>query len=121
MTGGAQPCSTSALLPEHGPAAPPRSNGELVFQAPWEGRLFGTTMALLESGSIEWADFQAELVGEIARWESKHGPEAEGYAYYEHWLTALETTLERHKICNRSSSRAKAVELAGRPHGHDHR
>ena len=31
-------------LDAEGPAAPPRSNGELVFEAPWEARLFGVTM-----------------------------------------------------------------------------
>ena len=33
-----------------GVAAPPRANGELVFAAPWESRVFGVTMALREAG-----------------------------------------------------------------------
>ena len=36
----------TAELDRDGPAAPPRRNGELVFAAPWERRLFGVTMAL---------------------------------------------------------------------------
>ena len=31
-----------------GPAAPPRANGELVFEAPWESRAFGIAIALVE-------------------------------------------------------------------------
>ena len=37
-------------LDSDGPAAPPRRNGELAFEAPWESRLFGVTMALVRSG-----------------------------------------------------------------------
>ena len=33
-----------------GPAAPPRSNGELVFAEPWESRAFGLAMALNDAG-----------------------------------------------------------------------
>jgi hypothetical protein len=32
---------TLLQLEIEGPAAPPRSNGELVFAAPWESRAFG--------------------------------------------------------------------------------
>ena len=32
-----------------GAAAPPRSNGELVFEAPWESRSFGMAVALSEA------------------------------------------------------------------------
>src|SRR5205823_5960355 len=32
-----------------GPAAPPRSNGELVFDAPWQARVFGLAAAVVET------------------------------------------------------------------------
>ena len=32
------------------PAAPPRDNGELVFEAPWESRAFGVAVALHDAG-----------------------------------------------------------------------
>ena len=103
-----------------GPAAPPRSNGELVFEAPWEGRLFGTTLALIEAGAFAWKEFQAELVAEIARWESEHRPEGPDYAYYERWLAAFEKTLAVHNLCSEESQHHRVSELARRPHGHDH-
>ena len=53
-------------LPEEGPAAPPRSNGELVFEAPWEGRLFGLTLAMIEARAFTWKEFQAEIATFLA-------------------------------------------------------
>jgi predicted DCC family thiol-disulfide oxidoreductase YuxK len=40
--------------------APPRSNGELLFQRPWEGRAFGIAIALSKKGHYEWEDFRQE-------------------------------------------------------------
>ena len=42
-----------------GPAAPPRANGELVFEHPWQSRMFATTMALCEAGVIDYDEFRA--------------------------------------------------------------
>ena len=53
--------AVTAALPEldvDGPAAPPRSNGELVFGEPWEGRAFGLVMALVDSGRLSYEDFR---------------------------------------------------------------
>ena len=44
---------TPLQLDIEGPAAPPRSNGELVFAAPWESRAFGLAMALHDGGLFE--------------------------------------------------------------------
>lgn len=49
-----------------GPAAPPRRNGELVFDAPWQGRAFGLCVAILEKEGLEWADFRRHLVPELS-------------------------------------------------------
>lgn len=48
-----------------GPAAPPRRNGELVFDAPWQGRAFGLCVAILEKEGLAWDDFRRHLVPEI--------------------------------------------------------
>ncbi|MBV9281627.1 MAG: nitrile hydratase accessory protein, partial [Chloroflexi bacterium] len=54
-------------LPElDGPAAPPRKNGELVFQAPWEGRVFSMALALQGAGAYQWREFSDGLAREIA-------------------------------------------------------
>jgi hypothetical protein len=35
--------------------APPRDNGELTFEAPWQGRAFGMAVALQEKESFRGA------------------------------------------------------------------
>jgi hypothetical protein len=64
----------------------PRSNGELVFDAPWESRAFGLTAAYLESSGQDWAAFRAHLIAAIADL-----PEAT--PYYEAWVVALDHLL----------------------------
>ena len=69
-----------------GDAALPRRNGELVFEAPWEGRAFGLAVAMNEGGVYDWADFRDRLVAETQA-DERHG---EPTGYYERWLRALE-------------------------------
>jgi nitrile hydratase accessory protein len=72
-----------------GAAALPRSNGELVFEAPWEGRAFGIGVELNESGLYPWRTFRDGLVREIDQ-DQANGQTA---SYYEVWLTTLEKLL----------------------------
>ena len=65
-----------------GPTAPPRKNGELVFDAPWEGRAFGLTVAILEREGLGWDDFRPHLIRAIAA-----DPD---HAYYEQLAVALD-------------------------------
>jgi len=80
-----------------GPAALPRRNGELVFEAPWQGRAFGVALAVVERLGLEWRQFQAHLVAEIAA-----QPAA---SYYDCWVAALERLVLQRGI-------ASADELA---------
>lgn len=43
----------------------PRSNGELVFDAPWQGRLFGLVVHLCQAGAFEWDEFKTHLIAAI--------------------------------------------------------
>lgn len=106
-------------LDADGPAAPPRANGELVFEAPWESRVFGLTLALCERGTVAWEDFRRRLLDEIRRWEREH-PSGEPYRYYERWLAALETLLAERSLCETDELDALESALAARPAGHDH-
>jgi len=67
----------------------PRKNGELVFEAPWEGRAFGMAVALNENGEYEWREFQTMLAAEIADAEQSN----DSSTYYERWLASLEKLL----------------------------
>jgi nitrile hydratase accessory protein len=111
--------SLAAVLDVDGPAAPPRSNGELVFAEPWESRAFGLAMALHDGGAFEWEDFRRRLISAVADWEREH-PAGECWGYYRCWLTALESVLEARGVVGDGELDARAHALAARPAGHDH-
>jgi nitrile hydratase accessory protein len=113
----------TALLPTldiDGPAAPPRSNGELVFAEPWEGRAFGLVMALVDRGALSYDGFRDALVARIAAWETAPPP-GECWSYYRCWLQALEQVLDERALVATDDVDARATAFSARPPGHDHR
>ena len=71
------------LLGMDGAAAPPRRNGELVFEAPWQSRMFGLCAAIVETcfnGDRE--PFRQQLIAAIAA-----EPER---PYWDSWTVALQ-------------------------------
>jgi nitrile hydratase accessory protein len=109
----------SAGVDVDGPAAPPRSNGELVFEEPWESRAFGMAVALSEAAVFTWPQFQAALIARISRWQSTSFDDAQ-WRYYDHWLGALEDVLSGCIAMDADDITARAHKLAQRPAGHDH-
>lgn len=109
--------SSLLALDIEGPAAPPRSNGELVFAAPWESRAFGLAMALHDGGLFDWETFRQQLIAAVARAEAAGG----GFSYYRCWLDALQVLLDREDLVDLAAVEERAAELACRPVGHDHR
>ena len=113
----------SYLLDVDGPAAPPRSNGEVVFAAPWESRAFGLAMALSDRNVFDWETFRQALIRQIAAFETTH-PDGEGWSYYACWLAALEEVLSGPSTpgggLSAAQVRSREAELAARPAGHDH-
>jgi nitrile hydratase accessory protein len=79
----------------------PRKNGELVFQAPWQGRAFGLAVVLNEIGAYPWDDFRSGLVDQVATGQ----PE-----YYESWLNALESLLLARGIVTADEVAQRAAE-----------
>jgi nitrile hydratase accessory protein len=65
-----------------GAAALPRRNGELVFEAPWQGRVLGMALAVVERLGLPWVEFQRRLIDEIDA--HREAP------YWDCWLAALE-------------------------------
>jgi cobaltochelatase CobN len=72
-----------------GQAALPRKNGELVFDEPWQGRVFGMAVALHEQGLYDWDEFRRALIAQVQAAESCPGP----FVYYEIWLATFEGLL----------------------------
>jgi nitrile hydratase accessory protein len=101
-----------------GESALPRKNGELVFQAPWEGRAFGLAVAMNDRGLYEWNAFRDNLVARIA-----HGDAAsDSTTYYERWLAALEALLLERGFVTRAELDVRTAEYASgeRDDDHDH-
>jgi len=77
------------LLANLGAVTVPRRNGELVFDEPWQGRIFGMAVALSEQGLLPWEEFRQALIAEIAVAEARGGD----FKYYHAWLAAFERLL----------------------------
>jgi nitrile hydratase accessory protein len=110
-----------------GVAAPPMVNGELVFDAPWQGRAFGIARGLAERGVYAWDDFRAELIEQIGAFD--RGLETSGldsnvptphFHYYDHFLRALETLLVARGVLARGELVERVHAFEDRPEGHDH-
>jgi hypothetical protein len=64
-----------------GAAALPRENGELVFDAPWEGRVLGMALAVVHERGLEWDEFRQRLIAAVDADSTR--------PYYESWTVAL--------------------------------
>jgi nitrile hydratase accessory protein len=109
-----------AVLDWEGPLAPPRRNGELVFDTLWESRVFGMTMALYEAGAFRWEEFRDRLIAAIAAWERAHHPDDSGYRYWDCWLAAFEQLVADKELCPADALADRVAALNLRPPGHDH-
>jgi nitrile hydratase subunit beta len=91
--------------------APPRNNGELLFQRLWEGRAFGMAIALSKKGHYDWEDFRQELISSIADWEKKHCEHDRDWDYYERWLFALEHLLFELDLLDREELERRTAQF----------
>ena len=103
------------LVDVDGAAAPPRRNGELVFEAPWQSRVFGLCAAIVATcfdGDRE--PFRQQLIATVAA-----EPER---PYWDSWTVALqrlvvdaglidELAIERHL-----GSQGEGSGLTSHPH-----
>ena len=105
-----------------GDIAPPTANGEVVFAAPWQGRVFGMARLLAEQGHYSWDEFRAHLIEKIGAWD--RSAEAEdpnaSYEYYDHFLAAFQSLLAEKGLLDGGLVEARHQAFAARPHGHDH-
>lgn len=101
------------LLPDGAAGAPPPSNGELLFAAPWESRAFAMAVGRAEAGVLSWDAFRGRLVRRI----DTAGP---GVPYYACWLAALEDVLAASGRVTGPEETRRARDLAHCSSGHDH-
>jgi nitrile hydratase accessory protein len=96
-----------------GTVSPPRDNGEIVFDAPWQRRVFGLAVALSRTGRFGWDAFRDRLIACIA--------EDEARPYWTSWAMAFEDVLATSDAVELAELDARVEAFRQRPHGHDHR
>jgi Nitrile hydratase beta subunit len=96
----------------NGAISPPRDNGEIVFDAPWERRLFGLTVAVCRSDACEWETFRQRLIQRIADDETR--------PYWLSWAAAFEDILFDTATLMPAELDARHHQLLEHPPGHDH-
>ncbi|MCC7367999.1 MAG: nitrile hydratase accessory protein [Chloroflexi bacterium] len=90
-----------------GTEALPRKNGELVFDAAWEARVFGMTISMHERNLFEWNEFRDELIEEIGE-ADRSGSSS---TYYERWLEAFEHLLVEKGLVSQEELDARLAEF----------
>jgi nitrile hydratase accessory protein len=107
--------------------APPRKNGELIFEAPWESRAFGMAMVLHQKSAYSWPEFSSCLASEIsAQTEDAQAervlpvPPGTGANYYERWLSSLAKLLVEKGILSTNELEARTAEFAAGMWDHSH-
>ena len=98
---------------------PPMANGEVLFEEPWQGRVFAIAVGLHEAGAFAWSEFQNTLIEVVGEWDQSDLT-GQPYLYYEHFQTALGRLLDCKGIVSTAALNNLMNELAARPHGHDH-
>jgi nitrile hydratase accessory protein len=99
--------------------APPRRNGQLLFERAWEGRVFAVALALSRDGHYEWEDFRQSLITSIADWEAEHADWSRGWDYYQNWLQALERMVLAAKLVDPTELERRTATLLNDAHPPD--
>jgi nitrile hydratase accessory protein len=106
-TAGAGDAADRAVADMSGAAAMPRKNGELVFEAPWQGRAFGMAVALNEGQVYDWDEFRSRLIERIGEGDAA----GDGSDYYERWLAAFESLLKERGIVSDDEIEERAYQF----------
>jgi nitrile hydratase accessory protein len=89
-------------------AGPPRTNGELAFEAPWQARAFGLALAIGEQQAPAWEAFRERLPLAVATTDGADAPTA----YYESWLASFEAMLLEQGMLSREEIEVRTAEFA---------
>ena len=86
-----------------GEAALPRENGELVFDAPWQGRVLGMALAVVQERGLDWDDFRDRLIAAIDADPTR--------PYYESWTAALTDLVVDLDVASADDVAARAAQV----------
>ncbi|MGH6760056.1 MAG: nitrile hydratase accessory protein [Phyllobacterium sp.] len=87
-----------------------------VFDEPWQAQAFALAVALNERGVFSWSEWAETLSAEL----KKPDVAADGSDYYDCWLRALETLLERKKLTGNHEVDAVAASWQRAAHATPH-
>ena len=86
-----------------GATALPRENGELVFDAPWRGRIFGLALGVVRARGIDWEEFRQRLMAAIEADPARQ--------YYESWIAALDALVVDLGLASAEELEARAARI----------
>lgn len=100
--------------------ATPTEDGDPVFEAAWQARLFGLSVSMRgEDGVFEWESFQQRLAEEIATDDDSVASDGRAVTaddledgYYRQWLAAFERLLVENGHVDREQLQKRAAEFA---------
>jgi nitrile hydratase accessory protein len=102
------------------PLPPGGAPHEAVFAQPWQAQAFALTVSLHQQGVFTWPEW-AEALSEAIATAQAHGDADEGDTYYVHWVTALQTMVQRKGLGEPAQwqqlEHAWAQAAARTPHG----
>ncbi|CAN5476952.1 hypothetical protein BH11ACT6_BH11ACT6_55650 [soil metagenome] len=107
-----------------GAVALPRSNGELIFDAPWQGRLFGLVVHMCQAGAFNWDEFKTHLIAVID--ESGIDDTCDPSVYYRQFgeafcrLVAEKDFASADVLEQRTHAESQRLSHADADHDHDH-
>ena len=101
-------------------ALPLDGDGGPVFAEPWQAQVFAITVQLSEAGHFTWPEWAARF-GDALKQASREGAPADGSAYYDVWLEALEALLADRGLASPQAlagfKEAWAAAYRNTPHG----
>ena len=86
-----------------GVASLPCDNGELVFDAPWQGRVLAIAVGLVQQLDLSWDEFRARLINAVA-----DDPER---PYYESWTAAVEALVIELDVVQSDELAQRAIHI----------
>jgi nitrile hydratase accessory protein len=86
-----------------GASALPRQNGELVFEAPWQGRVFGLALGVVRKLGLDWEEFRRRLIAAIDADPAR--------PYYESWTEALRALVVDLGVASAEDLAARATHI----------
>ena len=91
----------------------PTDDDGVVFEAPWQARLFGLVVAFHEANDdYAWTDFQARLVDAVAGADVRELQEDVESVYYGRWLETLETFLIEEGVLSAGEIEGRKAEFS---------